>query len=244
MSLDAALTFSDTKVHSRNAARTDHPSAEANEIDAHHARQYDDLRTIAMTEKVANLREQLKATTRQELTRIGLDLFLQQGFATTTIDQIVAPLGISKRTFFRYFETKEDLVFEWQTEMTPAFVDELNSRPREEAPFKAVSETLFALASRINTNPALAFALMRLLKETPSLAGRDMENRMVWELALAAALMEREGSKVMPRLKARIIVGMAMTAWTAALDEWYTGGGKAKLRPIMEKAFSLIKEQE
>ncbi len=197
-----------------------------------------------MTEKVANLREQLKATTREELTRIGLELFLLHGFAHTTIDQIVAQVGISKRTFFRYFDTKEDVVFEWQTEMAPALVLELNTRPREEAPFKAVSETLFSLLARINENPELAFALIRLLKETPSLAGRDMEKRMVWEQALAAALMEREGRKVMPHLKARIIVGMAMTAWTAALDEWYAGGGKVELRPIMEKAFSLIKEQE
>lgn len=197
-----------------------------------------------MTKKVANLREQLKATTRQELTRIGIDLFLEQGFANTTIDQIVAPVGISKRTFFRYFKTKEDLVFEWQTQMAPALVLELNARPREEAPFKAVSETLFSLLTRINENPELAFALMRLLKETPSLAGRDMENRMVWEQALTAALIDREGSKVMARLKARIIVGMAMTAWTAALDEWYAGGGNTNLRPITEQAFSLIKEQE
>ncbi|MDO8273680.1 MAG: TetR family transcriptional regulator [Gammaproteobacteria bacterium] len=197
-----------------------------------------------MTAKITNLREQFKTTTRQELTRVGLELFLQQGFATTTIDQIVEPLGISKRTFFRYFATKEDLVVEWQTEMTPAFVDELNSRPREEAPFKAVSETLLSLASRINTNPQLAFELMRLFKETPSLAGRDMERRMVWEQALTATLIEREGPKVMPRLKARITVGMAMTAWTAALDEWYLGGGKANLRPIMEKAFSLVTDQQ
>ena len=202
------------------------------------------LETTAMTARITNLREQFKTTTRQELTRVGLQLFLQQGFANTTIDQIVEPLGISKRTFFRYFATKEDLVFEWQTEMAPALIDELNSRSKDEAPFKAVSETLFALASRINTNPALAFALMRLLKETPSLAGRDMERRMVWEQALTAALIEREGRKIMPRLKARIIVGMAMTAWTAALDEWYAGGGKAELRPIMEKAFSLVTDQQ
>jgi AcrR family transcriptional regulator len=201
------------------------------------------LETTAMTAKITNLREQFKTTTRQELTRVGLELFLQQGFATTTIDQIVEPLGISKRTFFRYFATKEDLVVEWQSEMTPAFVDELNSRPKEEAPFKAVSETLLSLASRINTNPELAFALMRLLKETPPLAGRDMERRMVWEQALTAALIEREGP-VMHRLKARIIVGMAMTAWTAALDEWYAGGGKAELRPIMETAFSLVTDQQ
>ncbi|MGB4248754.1 MAG: TetR family transcriptional regulator [Pseudohongiellaceae bacterium] len=197
-----------------------------------------------MTAKITNLREQFKTTTRQELTRVGLELFLQQGFANTTIDQIVEPLGISKRTFFRYFATKEDLLLEWQTEMTPIFVDELNSRPREEAPFKAVSETLLSLASRINMNPELSFALMRLFKETPSLVGRDMERRMVWEKALAAALIDREGANIMPRLKARIIVGMAMTAWTAALDEWYAGEGKANLRPFMENAFSLVTDQQ
>lgn len=197
-----------------------------------------------MTEKVISLREQLKATTRQELTRVGLQLFLKQGFANTTIDEIVAPLGISKRTFFRYFDTKEELIFEWQKDLAPAFVDELNRRPKEEAPFKAVSGTLLSLLTHVNENPELAFKVMRLLNETPSLAGRDMEKRMVWEQALVAALIEREGEKIMPRLKARVIVGMAMTAWTAALDEWYAGGGKAKLRPIMEKAFSLAKEQE
>lgn len=197
-----------------------------------------------MTAKITNLREQFKTTTRQELTRVGLELFLQQGFANTTIDQIVEPLGISKRTFFRYFATKEDMVFEWQAEMTPAFVDELNSRPRGETPFKAISETLLSLASRINTNPELGFALMRLCKETPSLAGRNMEQRMVWELALTDALIAREGQRGMPRLKARIIVGMAMTAWTAALDEWYLSGGKADLRPLMETAFSLVTDQQ
>ena len=196
-----------------------------------------------MTAKISNLREQFKTNTRQELTRVGLQLFLQQGFANTTIDQVVAPLGISKRTFFRYFDTKEDLVFEWQKEMAPALVEGLHSRPGHEPPFTAVSQTLFSLAARTNENPDLAFALMRLLKETPSLAGREMERRTVWEQALTAALIEREGHAAMPRLKARIIVGMAMTAWIAALDEWYIDGGKAELRTLLEKAFSLAKQQ-
>jgi AcrR family transcriptional regulator len=207
------------------------------------AHPHDHSRQIAMTAKISNLREQFKTNTRQELTRVGLQLFLQQGFANTTIDQIVAPLGISKRTFFRYFDTKEDLVFEWQKEMAPALVEGLQHRPVHEAPFTAVSQTLFSLAARTNENPALAFALMRLLKETPALAGREMERRTVWEQALTAALIARVGPAVMPRLKARIIVGTAMTAWIAALDEWYIDGGKAELRTLVEKAFSLAKDQ-
>ncbi|MDR6522095.1 TetR family transcriptional regulator [Variovorax gossypii] len=192
-----------------------------------------------MKGKIPNLREQHKAATRQEIARFAVGLFLKQGFVNTTIDQIVEPLGIAKRTFFRYFSTKEDLVLAWFEEKTPALVRELGDRPVQENPFEAVCATLSSLLVRYDANPGSALAMMRLTKETPSLVGRDLEKRMIWEQALAAALVERVGQKTMSLLKARIVVGTAMTAFTAALDEWYAGGGKLKLRPIVEKAFSM-----
>lgn len=195
-----------------------------------------------MPKKIANLREQQKAATRRELARFGLELFLKQGFANTTIDQIVEPLGISKRTFFRYFETKEDLVFAWNEDKTAELVNELHSRPGHEEPFEAVCEAISSLLNRHDTHPDLAFAYVRLLKETPTLVGRDCEKRMLWERALADALVERQGKGAMNPLKARIIVGTAMAAWTAALDEWYEGDGKANLRSIVKKAFATAAE--
>lgn len=195
-----------------------------------------------MTKKIPGLRERQKAATRRELTRTGLELFLKQGFANTTIEQIVAPLGIAKRTFFRYFNTKEDLVFAWNEEKTAELVNELNGRPRHEKPFQAVCEAISSLLKRHDARPDLALALIRLSKESPSLIGRDLEKRMVWEQALAAALVEREGRKAMSNLRARVVVGSVMAAWTAALDEWYAGDGKAKLRPIVKKAFAMAGE--
>lgn len=54
---------------------------------------------------------------------------------------------------------------------------------------------------------------------------------------------KREGKKAMNPLKARIVVGTAMAARTAALDEWYAGGGKSNLCSIVKKAFSLAGER-
>lgn len=193
-----------------------------------------------MRGKIPSLREQHKAATRQEVARFAVGLFLKQGFASTTVDQIVGPLGIAKRTFFRYFKTKEDLVLAWFEEKTPELVKELSGRPGHENSFEAVCGALSSLLVRYDANPALALAMMSLSRETPSLVGRDLEKRMIWEQALAAALVEREGKKAMSHLKARIVVGTAMVAFTAALDEWYEGGGKAKLRPIVERAFSMV----
>ncbi len=85
-----------------------------------------------MTEKIIGLREKNRIATRSELSRFGIELFLKKGFANTTIDEIVEPLGIAKRTFFRYFDVKEDLVFAWYEDLTNDLVSELRQRPPQE----------------------------------------------------------------------------------------------------------------
>jgi len=194
-----------------------------------------------MTNKIIGLREKNKATTRRELSQFGIELFLKKGFANTTIDEIVEPLGIAKRTFFRYFSVKEDLVFAWYEDLTTELVNELKARPAKEKPFEAVCKTLTSLLKMYDENPAWAVSMMRLTNETPSLTGKSFEKRVLWEKAFAATLMEREGKAKMPALKAQIIAGSAMTAFTAAVGEWFDGGGKAKLRPIVERAFAAAR---
>jgi AcrR family transcriptional regulator len=191
-----------------------------------------------MVNKIKGLREKNKMATRSELSRFGIELFLKKGFANTTIDEIVEPLGIAKRTFFRYFSVKEDLVFAWYEDLTIELVKELKQRPSREKPFEAVCKTLSSLLKMYDENPDWAVSMMRLSMETPSLIGKSFEKRILWEKAFAAVLIEREGKKAMPPLKAQIIAGVAMTAFTAATNEWFSNGAKAKLRPIVERAFA------
>jgi len=193
--------------------------------------------------RIESLRERQKATTRRDIFLKGMELFMSQGFDNTTIDQIVEPLGIAKRTFFRYFEKKEDLVFAFSEDKTLKLIDELNARPKDEAPFKAVSEAIAVLLNLYDANPEQAFAFIRLSKETPSLIGKNYEKRVVWEEALVEALIEREGVNEISTLKAQIIVGTAMTAFHAALDNWYLSGGKENLREIVEVAYEIASEK-
>src|SRR5690348_3203049 len=82
------------------------------------------------------LRERKKAKTRAAIRRHALKLFREQGFANTTIDQIVDPLEISQSTFFRYFPTKEDVVL--QDDFDELVVDALNRQPAELSPLSAL----------------------------------------------------------------------------------------------------------
>ncbi len=51
------------------------------------------------------------STTREDVARAALDLFNRPGYDETTVDQIAAAVGVSRRTFFRYFESKRDVVW-------------------------------------------------------------------------------------------------------------------------------------
>src|ERR1700759_2096580 len=118
----------------------------------------------ARTELKEGLREKRKRQLKSELSRQAIQLFTQKGFEETTIDEIVDPLAVSKRTFFRYFATKEDLVFAWYEEPRDGLVRRREARPRAEARFESVCETLLSLLHYYDENPKWALTMTRLAK--------------------------------------------------------------------------------
>ena len=69
---------------------------------------------------VRGLRERKKAHTRESIIDAAIDLFERNGFDATTVEEIAAAADISPRTFFRYFESKIDVVMAEKGENPPA----------------------------------------------------------------------------------------------------------------------------
>jgi AcrR family transcriptional regulator len=187
------------------------------------------------------LRERRKRQLKSELSRQAIQLFTQKGFEETTIDEIVDPLAVSKRTLFRYFATKEDLVFAWYEELTDELVRALEARPKAEAPFESVCETLLSLLHYYDENPKWALAMTRLAKATPALVGKSFEKRSIWERELAKALAKRLPHAPTRELTARVTVAAALAAFTCAIDEWTDSRGKANIRAVLDRAFSIVR---
>jgi AcrR family transcriptional regulator len=82
------------------------------------------------------LRERKKARTRWAIQEHALRLFAEQGYEQTTVDQIAAAADISPSTFFRYFKTKEDVVF--ADEYDPLIVALITSAPAGLSPLEAI----------------------------------------------------------------------------------------------------------
>ena len=84
--------------------------------------------------EATNLRERKKIRTRTAIREAALQLFLAQGYANTTIDQIVEAADVSSRTFYRYFGVKEALLI---CDQFGPIVDAFVDAPRELSPAAA-----------------------------------------------------------------------------------------------------------
>jgi AcrR family transcriptional regulator len=194
-----------------------------------------------MPKEIAGLRARKKRELRAELARFGLELFSRHGFRETTIDAIVEPLGVSKRTFFRYFEGKEDLVFVWYEDLTAELTAALEARPKSEPPLEAVSQALRSLLHYYDDNPDWALAMLRLSKATPALLGKSYEKRALWERELAKVLERRLPKSATRALRAQVIVGAALAAFGFGIDDWAQAPGKGNAHGSLERAFGCLK---
>jgi AcrR family transcriptional regulator len=180
------------------------------------------------------LRERRKEEIRQDLSKAAIRLFLEQGFEATTIDEIVAPLGVSRRTFFRHFPTKEDLVFVWYEDLTEGLVAECAARPASETAYQAVCAALRSLLRLYDSDPLWSKQMMRLAGETPGLIGKSHEKRVMWEKALAAVVVDRLQEGPMRDHYARIIAGTAVNTFAMAAEVWFAEGANGNLRATVD----------
>src|SRR6185369_972906 len=109
------------------------------------------------------LRERTRRLMRAELMDIAMALFAQQGYEATTIDELAQAAGMSKRTFFRYFGSKEDLVLGNQESIGGELAAALAARPASEPAWPALRRAFDLVLDRMDASPDRAAVLLRML---------------------------------------------------------------------------------
>ena len=119
-----------------------------------------------------NLRERKKADTREAIRAAAVELFCTHGFDATTMDAVAAAADVSVRTVFRYFPTKEDLVFA----DVDADLDDLrallDARPDDEPVMSSVRAVVEVLAGRMEGGREADVRMAPLLHDEPALRQR------------------------------------------------------------------------
>ena len=193
-----------------------------------------------MPPMVPGLRERKKAMTRRALQDAALGLFARQGFEHTTVDEIADACDISPRTFFRYFATKEDVLFGDGDERRVELIETIDARPAGEPLLRSMREAILALTSHYEHDRAKLVAKSEIMAMNPTLRSRGVERQRDWEAAVTETLQRRDaiGGSATSMLELRLVAGVATAALRAACDTWVAEGGE--LRPLVAEAFDRL----
>jgi AcrR family transcriptional regulator len=197
------------------------------------------VKDACYADRVLNTRsfaERKRRLVRDELCHLALRLIATRGYKETTVEQIVDAAGVSRRTFFRYFKSKEDVIIEVLGDVEEFVVAELKARPAGEPAAEAVRNVLRALAGMHAGHPEKTLAITRLILETPDVRARYLDRTYEWRRSLAAVLAERDGRQE-PALRDELTVAVPFAAFEAALTRW---DGVADLAARFDEALEMI----
>lgn len=193
-----------------------------------------------MTDVAAPRAGRPPSTSAGELEQVAFDLFLRHGFEETTLEDVAAAAGISKRTFFRYHRSKNDLV--WGSDF-----DVHLARFRAELAAGAGLPMMQALRRAVvafNRVEGDAVAQhrrrMSLILTVPALQAHSTLRYASWRACVEEFVAARSGVE-RGALTPRLVGHLALATSVAAYEQWLTEPD-AELGPLIDRAFELLAE--
>jgi TetR/AcrR family transcriptional regulator, regulator of mycofactocin system len=163
-----------------------------------------------------------RVTSRAELEHAAFALFAANGFEQTTVDEIAAAAGIGRRTFFRYFPSKNDIpwgAFELELERMRV---RLKACSREIPLMDAIRLALIDFNRVAPAQVPLHRRRMELILRVPTLLAHSTLRFTAWRQVIAEFVAERTGSRpddLAPQVIAHAVLGVAVAAYEHWLDE-------------------------
>jgi mycofactocin system transcriptional regulator len=166
-----------------------------------------------------------RITSRAELEQVAFDLFDRQGFEQTTVDDIAAAAGIGRRTFFRYFPSKNDVPWgDFDGELV-RMRRRLNAAPARTPLMDAIRHAVVDF-NRVAPEQLPAHRRrMELILRVPALQAHSTLRYAAWRQVIADFVAERTGlapDALLPRAVAHAMLGVAV----AAYEQWLEGDGE------------------
>jgi AcrR family transcriptional regulator len=192
-------------------------------------------------ERPQGLRERKRHETSERIIEKGLKLFVKNGYEGTTLDAIAAAAGISRRTFFYYFKSKEDVLLAahdsgFRQALRPMMLEE----SPDQAPLDAVQRCLIKLASRHETRDSIVFD--RLMQSTEALRARKEAVFVETEQIVLQAMCELWPAPAR-RDGLRLVAMVAMGTLRLALDKWKANDAAHPLAYYIRQGFTLLAKQ-
>ncbi|MFD7643556.1 TetR family transcriptional regulator [Kitasatospora sp. NPDC059795] len=181
-----------------------------------------------------------RPTMRDALVEAAFGLFSERGFEQTTIDDIVSLAGVGRRSFFRYFPSKEAVVFPDHDGCLADMTAFLEQADPAGDPVEQVCDAARLVLRMYAGNPAFSVGRYQLTKKVPNL--RTHELSVVWryERTLAGHLRTRYAARADGALRADVIAAAVVAAHNYALRAWLRSGGEGDVGAAVDEALQLV----
>ncbi len=192
-----------------------------------------------MADKPLDLRSRTRENVRVQIAEVAFNVFAERGFDAVTATEVAEAAGISRASFFRYFESKEDAVFVAQEELGAKIAGRLRERPAGEDAWAALRQSLDPIIAVYRESPTQSLARLRLTRSTTKLRAHQLERFDQWKQLIGAALAERLGVEEVD-VRVEALVAAALASLNAASSRWAASDGGDDLIGLIDEAFGAI----
>ncbi|MFF4961373.1 TetR/AcrR family transcriptional regulator [Streptomyces sp. NPDC001222] len=177
----------------------------------------------------------------QEILETALRLFTEQGYDETTIAQIAREAGVSQRTLFRYFGTKEDLLGGNQDRFGQVLTDTISEQPADAGVWEALRAGVAAVLA-LHDSREQALERFRLLHNTASLRAGWLEKRLRFQENLLPLIETRlDAATGNESAKARAVIATAFACLDAASMTWVVNDGKGEIMDLYDECLAAVR---
>jgi AcrR family transcriptional regulator len=189
------------------------------------------------------VRERTRRAMRAELTLLAQDLFAAKGYDQTTIEDLVAAAGMSKRTFFRYFTSKEDLVLGKYELLADRLTEAITARPREEPVWESLRRAFDVIVEFFDDERQLArtLAMEKVICANPALSAGELERMARAQEQLADLIRDRMGRPSPADPTPAAIAGAALSCLIAAKKTWIATSQSRPFGELLDEAMAALR---
>ena len=195
-----------------------------------------------MTPTGMTLRDHARGAVREEVLRQAWLLFAEQGFEATTVDQVASAAGMSRRTFFRYFDGKDELLLERLLESGERVAAALRERPVQEPAWPALRAAFEELVRPQEEHEEKTRRLQLMLRDEPGVRASVEERRRRWQELLAPLVAERlpgrRGGRG-PDTRAGAVTASAIACLEVAQEAWAAQSG-VRLGVLLDESMRAL----
>jgi AcrR family transcriptional regulator len=188
-----------------------------------------------VTDLEPDWRQRKKTATRDRIRASALQLFREQGYDATTVEQIAAAAGVSHMTFFRYFPAKEDVAL--SDSYDPLIASHIAQTPAAWPVIRRIRTVLVeGLRQVYDADRDEMLAQNKLIVSTPALRDRLWADQIATQQLILQAL----GNGQRNSFEDRVTIAACLAAATTAILAWVENDGTPELPDLIEQAFDTL----